>query len=317
MIRRVTLPGTAISVSGLCLGTADLGTKIDESTSLLQMHAFLRRGGNFFDTAHAYAAWANATGISERILGKFAREVGRREVVVATKGGHVGFPGYPRPDAFCTPETIQSDIAESLDRLQMDYVDLYYLHRDDPRVPVAELMDALAEQVAKGRARAIAASNWALDRLAEANAYADGNALPRFVAIQNQWSLAEPNFEIGGPGTVRTMRRSDLPALRADGVAAIPWAPNANGFFGTNGAKGKDTYGSEEGFRRLDRTQRLAAKRKQDPGAIALAYLIDDAPVIPITGSTSEKTLDEAVCALELELTEAEKRYLESGVGEP
>ncbi len=314
-MRKVQLPGSNLHVSALCLGTADLGSKVDDRTSHAQFDRFLAAGGNFIDTAHCYSAWVpGKLGVSDRLVGELIARVGRETLVIAGKGGHIGFEGYPRPEFFLTPETIENDLIESLDRMKTGYVDLYYLHRDDPRLPVSELISAAGEQVLKGRTRAIGASNWSVSRLAEANAFADKHGLPRFVALQNQWALAEPSWaDREAPGVLRVTRRAELEALKKIGVAVIPWGPNANGYFATHGEKGAQTYDSPQSQARLARVEAMAAEKGVRPGSLALAYLLDDRlPVIPILGATRAETLQEAIEALSISLTEQEKAALEA-----
>jgi len=314
-VRKVQLPGSDLNVSALCLGTADLGSKVDEATAHAQFDRFLTAGGNFIDTAHCYSAWVpGKLGVPDKLVGELINRVGRESVVIAGKGGHIGYEGYPRPEFFLTPETIERDLIESLDRMKTDYVDLYYLHRDDPRLPVSELIAAAGEQVLKGRTKAIGASNWSVSRLAEANAFAEKHGLPRFVALQNQWALAEPSWaDREGPGVLRVTRRHELDALKQAGVAVIPWGPNANGYFASKGEKGSQTYDSPAAQARLARVEAMATAKGVKPGSLALAYLLDDRlPVIPILGATRAETLQEAIDALSIALSEEEKASLEA-----
>jgi aryl-alcohol dehydrogenase-like predicted oxidoreductase len=217
----ITLPGTSLSVSPLAYGTGSWGSEVrgDELTRLYT--TYRAAGGNAFDSAHCYAFWLDAEGASERALGECVRSHERRreDVVVMTKGGHPSAPPkYPKPDRYLSPEVLRKDIAESLDRLQTDYIDLYFLHRDDPRVPAGEIIDALAEHIAAGRIRYIGASNWRVARMAEANAYAASHGRPAFVASQVQWNLAEPTRP-GHPGSdhaPRPGRRTRVARAHAD-----------------------------------------------------------------------------------------------------
>src|SRR5262249_49753406 len=136
---------------------------------------FREAGENLFDSAHVYAFWLpGGSGASERALGEIVRRRGdRANVVLATKGGHPHMKGgYERPERYLSPEVIAGDIAESRGRLGVEAIDLYFLHRDDLRVPVSEIMDALEEHIAAGRVREIGASNWTTARIEEANRYA-------------------------------------------------------------------------------------------------------------------------------------------------
>ena len=145
MLSRVTLPSAPFTVSAFCLGGGGFGSSTTGDALDRLVGAFLEAGGDFFDTAHCYAFWApGGAGCSERALGACLRGFGVAErVIVATKGAHPAvLPDYPRPDGYMDPDVVRGDIAESLARLERGTIDLYYLHRDDPRVPVAELLDA-------------------------------------------------------------------------------------------------------------------------------------------------------------------------------
>jgi aryl-alcohol dehydrogenase-like predicted oxidoreductase len=313
-LESVQLPGTDLTVSKISLGTADFGSKISEEESLKQFERYRALGGNFLDSAHCYAAWAGKLGISDVITGKIAKEFGRSGLVIATKVGHVGYDGYPRPDRFCTPELMISDLDESLERMQLDSVDLVYLHRDDPRHTVAELLDGAQALVESGKTRYVAASNWSLARLRRAKQHADKQGIRGFVAIQNQWALAVPTWEgQEGPGVVRTGKRKDCEELASLGLSVIPYSPNANGFFAKGG--GISSYETAENLAKLARVQELAKQIGATPGEVALAYLDHPtATVVPIIGSTREATLLEAVRGSQLRLTEEQKNALDTAV---
>src|ERR1043166_5285513 len=158
-----SIDGTDLKVSSLCLGGGSLGTVIRGADMYRLYDQFREAGGNFFDTAHCYSFWLDGgDGASETALGECVRRRGDRvRVVIATKGGHPAVPPrYPRPEGYLAPEVIATDIQESLQRLGMDQIDLYYLHRDDPRVPVAEIIDMLNAEITRGRIRHLGASNW-------------------------------------------------------------------------------------------------------------------------------------------------------------
>jgi len=197
-MKRVRIPGTDLEVSALCYGLGSFGTSVRGEEADRLYAAYRESGGCFFDTAHCYSFWVEGgLGAGERALGECLRRHGdRAEVVIATKGGHPDAgPGYRRPDRYLAPEVIASDITESLDRLRVDAIDLYYLHRDDPRVPVREILGALNAEIARGRGRHLGASNWPTARIAGANDHAKARGLRGFVASQPQWSLAHSNAE--------------------------------------------------------------------------------------------------------------------------
>ena len=142
---RVSLTNTDLQVSQLCLGTADFGTKKSREEAFRQMDIFLDGGGNFIDTAHVYGDWAcDEKGRSEKVIGEWLK--GKRDqVILSSKGCHP-----PIDNMLCSrvdPGNLHKDVEESLSQLQTDYVDLYFLHRDNPQVPAGELLEALEEEV--------------------------------------------------------------------------------------------------------------------------------------------------------------------------
>jgi 1-deoxyxylulose-5-phosphate synthase len=310
------LPGSELRLSALCYGLGGFGSKVKGSAMERLFAAFREAGGTFFDTAHCYAFWVEeGAGCSERALGECVRRFGGRDqVVIATKGGHPdGGPRYPRPDRYLAPELLVADVADSLERLAIDTIDLYYLHRDDPRVPVAEILDALNCEIDRGRLHALGASNWSVSRIEEANRWARENGRAGFVASQPQWSLGVPNWRPGPEPTVRFVTDEDAGWYSAHEVAVVPYSSTSNGYFATDGSRGSD-FQNETNESRLRRAQHLARERRCTPGQIALAYLMSQpARVIPIVGTTDEAHLQDALGASQIQLTFDELNWLRDG----
>lgn len=197
----------------------------------------------------------------------------------------------------------------------MDRIDLYYLHRDDPRVPVGEILDALNAEIARGRVRHLGASNWSTARIAAANEHAKARGLRGFVASQPQWSLAHPNAEPpkADPAT-RFLMEDDVRWHVAQQMAAIPYSSTARGYFATNGQAAKDAYDNSVSRARLERAQELASRLGCTPGQVALAYLMCQSfPVIPILGTLKVAHLEEDLAADQVRLTPEEVRWLREG----
>lgn len=289
----------------MAYGTAGYDGSFPTEDGLRFVAKYVEAGGNFLDTAHCYCFWiAGGDGASERFARAAVREFGRDRLVIATKGGHVGMNGYPRPDAFMAPDLVSRDLDESLDRLGLPGVDIYYLHRDDPRVPVGEVMESLNEHVSAGRIRFLGASNWSVARYVEANAYATAKGLQPFVVLQNQWSLAKPNWtDLTSPGAMRFIEASEVPELVTNGITVAPYSPTANGYFATHGKRGGG-YESELSRRQLAAVEKLAEVRGVTPNQIALAYLVNQpALVIPVLGTRDADHLADALGAAEIELS--------------
>jgi aryl-alcohol dehydrogenase-like predicted oxidoreductase len=202
---------SGVKVSEVCLGTMTFGTLIDEAQSQEIVDLAFDAGINFFDTADGYGK-----GRSEEILGKALRGR-RREAVVATKFFNPMGPG-PN-DAGMSRVHIMNAIEDSLRRLQMDHVDLYYVHHTDVQTPVEEMLRALDDLVHQGKVRYIACSNYAAWRLGEALSVSEANGLARFECYQPQYSLV-----------VRDIEQELVPLCLHKGVGIVAWGPLASGY---------------------------------------------------------------------------------------
>lgn len=312
----VTLPYTPLQVSALCLGTAEFGAYITGENARCLLEEYLYLGGNFIDTAHCYAFWTPAgAGCSEREVGKIIRALGVREqVIIATKGGNpAGGTAYPRPDRYMSPELVARDLAESLDRLQMERVDLYYLHRDDPLVPVDEVIDSLNEHIRAGRVRAIGASNWSTARIEQANRYAVQRGLQGFIISQVQWSLAIPNWKPRADPTTRYVTREDAEWYAQHKIPVAAYTATASGYF-SGMQKGEEGFGNPANAEKRERVGRLAQQMGVTPTQIALAWLLHQKPtVIPIFSTSNLEHLKECMSAVQVSLTPQQVDWLTYG----
>ncbi|MFK8003609.1 MAG: aldo/keto reductase [Polyangiales bacterium] len=208
-MKRTALAHTDLEVSSLCLGGNVFGWTADEKNSAEVLDAYVDAGGNFIDTADMYSSWAEGHegGESETIIGKWMKERGHRSsIVVATKVAKL----QSRPGL--SAANIEAACDDSLRRLQTDYIDLYYAHEDDASVPMEETLGAFGRLVEAGKVRAIAASNFEAPRLAEALRFSKDNSLPRYVAVQPQYSLlSRGTFEGELEGVCRDSALSVFP----------------------------------------------------------------------------------------------------------
>jgi aryl-alcohol dehydrogenase-like predicted oxidoreductase len=226
-----TLPHTELRVSEVCLGGGDMGGQLDKTSSFALLDRYLELGGNFIDTAHVYNNWIpGERSRSEKMIGSWMRSKRNRDrLVIATKGGHpdLRHMGVPR----LSDQEILEDLEESLIYMQVDHIDLYWLHRDDPSRPVEELVDLLAEQVKAGRIRYAGVSNWRLERLQAAQEYAARAGLPAFAADQVLWNAAVIDRAAIPDPTIHVMDKPLWDYHKATGLAAIPFTSQANGLF--------------------------------------------------------------------------------------
>jgi aryl-alcohol dehydrogenase-like predicted oxidoreductase len=310
---RVPLPGTDISASQLSLGTAFLGVETSDSEVAALINAYRDAGGNFLDTAHVYAAWTPAgAGSSERAIARYVKANGKDDLVVATKGGHPPIEGYRRVDRWLDPCRVHADIEDSLGRLNTDRIDLYYLHRDDTRFTVAEIIEMLNDETNAGTIAAVAASNWTHARLAAANTYAAENGYRGFVASQVQWSLAvrdtpEPK-PYGDQGLYA--QDDDIAFHEATGLPLCAYTATAGGYFASDPPPQASEYSPESG-ERARRARELAAQKGATPTQIALAWLMHQRfPCVPITGTLNVDHLRENIGAADVVLSADEVAWL-------
>ncbi len=215
-----------ISFSGLrpsviCLGSAPFGSGVDRAMAFHFLDIFFERGGNFIDTAHVYGAWVpGGLGLSEMIIGQWLQERGVREkVVLATKGGHPDLASMHVPRL--SRQHILADLEASLQYLGTEYIDLYWLHRDDPQQPVAEVLELLNTLVKEGKIRAFGCSNWRSERIAEAIDYADAQGIAGFVGNQLMWSFARPNTEAIKDQTLAVMDAQTFALHQVDFIQSV------------------------------------------------------------------------------------------------
>ncbi len=304
-IPRFAIPGLDKPASRLALGFEDFPTFA--SASIL-LDAFFEKGGTIYDTAYVYGR-----GRTEAVFGEWLRARGvRDEVVVIGKGAH---------SPLTYPDVIASQLTESLDRMGTDYVDIYFMHRDNPDVPVGEFVDAMAAEVAAGRIRGpFGGSNWTRERFDEAIAYADRTGKPRPSVLSNNFALAEMNDPIW-PGCIASSNKEWRDWLTERQVVDFAWSSQARGFF--TAAAGRDKHGnaelervwySEENFARRDRAIELAERLGRSPIHVALAYgLAQPFPVVPLIGPRRLVELDDSLKALDIELSPEDVRWLRTG----
>lgn len=312
----VNLGKTGMKVSRLCLGMMSYGSKAWRAWVLTEEEArpFIKRaleaGINFFDTADVYS-----TGESERITGKLLKELGakRENVIVATKVH--GEMSDDINDRGLSRKHILDSIDKSLQRLGMDYVDLYQIHRWDYETPIAETLETLNDVVRAGKARYIGASSMFAWQFSKALYTSETRGWTKFVSMQNHYNLV-----------YREEEREMIPLCIEQGIGLIPWSPMARGFFAGNRKRGgggdtvranNDPYGNslyfrDEDFVVADYVAEVAKARGVTGSQIALAWVLSKPYVAsPIIGATKLDHLDQAIAALDLKLSDEEIKQLE------
>jgi aryl-alcohol dehydrogenase (NADP+) len=311
----LNLGNSGIKVSRLCLGCMTYGTPnwrpwvLDEEQSRPFFRKAWEAGINFFDTADMYSL-----GVSEEVLGRALVELAipREQVVVATK---VYQAMGPSPnERGLSRKHIRHSIDGSLQRLGLDYVDLYQIHRFDYTTPIEETLDALNEVVRAGKALAIGASSMFAWQLAQMLEFSDRRGLARFVTMQNHYNLV-----------YREEEREMIPLCRNAGIGLIPWSPLARGFLAGNRRRGdfgetsraqtddiaQKFYYQDSDFTIVERVGQIAAQRGVSHAQVALAWLLQQPGVTaPIIGASKPHHLDDAIAALSLQLDADELKSL-------
>jgi aryl-alcohol dehydrogenase (NADP+) len=307
------LGGTGLEVSRICLGMMSFGEpdrgnhpwSLGEEDSRRLIEKALTSGITFFDTANVYS-----DGSSEEITGRAIRDfTNRDDVVLATK---VHGRMHPGPNgAGLSRKAILRELDDSLRRLGTDYVDLYQIHRWDPRTPIEETLEALDSAVRSGKARYLGASSMWAWQFSKALHLAGEHGWHRFVSMQDHYNLLN-----------REEEREMHPLCADQGIGVIPWSPLARGrltrdWDETTARSSADAFGSKLYDERSDRVivervAEIAGERGISRAQVALAWVLAK-PVItaPIVGVTKDAHLDDAVAAVDVQLTAEEVARLE------
>jgi aryl-alcohol dehydrogenase-like predicted oxidoreductase len=305
-MRIISIPGVPNPVSQLVMGSMMLTEEnIEEAVRLLD--AYIATGGNSFDTAHAYGH------STMRAIGIWMQERKNRSgLTIIGKGAH--------PDQLgsrMTRQAMNQDLDESLDALMSDYVDVFMLHRDDPYIPVGEILETLQELLESKRCLAIGVSNWKTARIEEANDYAAANGLTGFCLNSPNLSLAKPNEPrwrdavSADQAYAAWHERVQLPLLS--------WSSQAGGFFTGRFSPDKRedpdavrVYYNEGNWERYRRANLLAERKGCDANQVALAFVLHQRfPTCAIIGPNSVAELQSSVKALEVSLAPEEVSWLD------
>jgi aryl-alcohol dehydrogenase-like predicted oxidoreductase len=296
--RQLGSQGLTVSELGLgCMGMSMAYGAADETESIATIHRALELGVTLLDTADMYGAGAN-----EQLVGKAIKDC-RDRAILATKFGIQGFDGYTL-NVNGSPEYVHKACDGSLQRLGVDYIDLYYLHRVDPKVPIEETVGAMAELVQQGKVRYLGLSE------ASAATIRRAASVHPISALQSEYSLwsREPEDEV-------------LPTIRELGIGFVPYSPMGRGFLSgqitspddfaaDDFRKHQPRFQGENFYKNLqlvDRVKEIATEKGVTPGQLALAWLLAQGnDIVPIPGTKRRAYLEENVAATEIELTQEE-----------
>jgi len=311
-----TIDTTALRVSELCMGTMTMGWQTDESESLKILDRAYDRGVNFFDTADVYNRWVEGHpgGESETIIGKWLKTKPRDHIVLATKVRGQMWEG-PDGEGLGRKHILRA-CKESLQRLQVDYVDLYQCHAPDPNTPIEETVDTLCELIREGKARYIGVSNFPGDLLRKANDYAHTHYQCKFICTQPKYNLI---FR-------KAFEEDVLPYVEESKIGVIPYSPLEGGLLTGKYKPGKPlpenarhTLNARapekltpQVVKVLEALEQMARKRGETMTQTALAWLLTKPYVTsPIIGATSLQQLDDSLTASGKTLSQEEENELD------
>jgi 1-deoxyxylulose-5-phosphate synthase len=312
----VNLGRSGLKVSRLCLGTMSYGTSkwrpwvLDEAEGRPFYKRAFELGINFFDSADMYSK-----GVSEEVLGRAVKELAKRhEVVIATKVFYPIDENDPNGQGLSRKHIFDA-IDGSLQRLRMDYVDLYQIHRYDTQTPVEETLEALHDVVKAGKARYLGASSMYAWQFAEMLALQRARGWAPFISMQNHYNLV-----------YREEEREMIPLCLSRGIGLIPWSPLARGFLAGNRQRGRkdatpreqsdqfghNLYYTDADYDIADRVAEVARRKGVLPIQVALAWIVSRPGVAaPIVGVTKIEQLEQLVAALDVQLDAEDVKSLE------
>lgn len=301
-----TASGT-LNISNVVIGSAVKMGGLPKEDLFSLFDQYLTAGGNCIDTARAYGG-----GQAEQLIGEYLRLRGNRErLLLSTKGCHPGADGRPR----LSQEDMQSDLEQSLAALNTDYIDIYWVHKDDESVPVEQVVDGMNQLLRSGKIGTIGCSNWHVGRVEAANRYAAQTGQRGFELSQIQWSLASSQEEFFRQFTAVLMDDASYDWYYKNKMPVFAFSPQAQGFFSKAAASGLDSlnemlarcYINPDNLVRLERVKQIAAEKRVPVSVPVLAYLINNKlPCVPVFGATSKRMLQETLMASDFDMSSAE-----------
>lgn len=296
--------------SRIIMGTFPLGSAVPFDTSWKLLDKYYELGGRTIDTARSYnGEFKNGDSKSELLVGKWIRKNNLRDdITLITKGCYPELRDmhYSR----LSPDCMRYDINTSLAVMDLEYVDMWMLHRDDETIPVEEIVDAASEVVTDGLAKAIGVSNWTTKRIEAANKYAKKNGKVEFTASELQWSMAEFTKKMHRDDTMMAMYAEDYEWYKANQMPVFAYSSQAVGFFSKypiSGIEGLQPrarfFVNETNIKRCELVQKLCKKIGCSPAALCIAYIANnDVNGYAVIGNSKISQLEDTMTAMNLVL---------------
>ena len=303
---KIFSPGPEVSV--LCLGTGSFGTDVPKEDAFKQMDFFFGKGGNCIDSARVYADWRpNGHGASEKTVGDWIKERKCRDkVFISTKGAHPDLKTMHIPRM--SHKDLRFDLEESLKALRTDYIDIYFLHRDDTSTPIDEILENLEAFRKEGKIRHYGCSNWTLARMEEAERTASRRGDAGFACDQIRFGMADINAQAAGDQTMVSMDKEIFSWHEKTGKPVMAYTSSCNGYFSKK-LKGKPVshaheavYGNVQNKKLLEKLEIWEKTYKLPAAALVSAYVTAQLfPAIAISSFSSLEQLDEFVRAADFD----------------
>ena len=312
---KITLGSSDVTVSALCYGTDLIGSRVNEKDSHRLLDAFASHGGTFIDTGNFYASWHPGCvgGESESTIGRWMAKRGHRsDMVISTK---LGFD-YPGCAGGLTAQEIERECEKSLTRLQTDYIDVYYAHRDDFDTPLEETMEAFHRLVTAGKVRTVGASNLWLWRVAEANQIARQKMLTPYSVVEQRYTYFRPRHGADfGPQICIT---DDMKRFCAHhNMTLIAYSILLQGAYTREDRPIPAQFAGPEADERMAALMGVAQETGYTPSQVIIAWMRQsDPPVLPIIGGSQTAQVEENIQALNLVLSEGQMERL-TRAGDP
>lgn len=307
-MKYIPFNNTDLMVSAICLGTSNYGTAFSVESSINQLDRFAELGGNFIDSAHVYGDWIpGEKGRSERVIGTwFEKNNNRSKIILVTKGGH------PFLETFnvsrLQPDELDTDLNESLENLKTNYIDLYFLHRDDPSIPVGTIIEYLEQKVREGKIKYYGCSNWSLPRIMEAQQYAKEHGYQGFVCNQIMGCLADVNQEALIPRQMMVLDKEFKKYHKETKMNLMAYMSISRGYFSRR-AWGEELpvdmvemYGNKSNDNILEKLKQICGDQYTMTDFAFKYVMMQDFPSIPIASFENDLQLEDCMKCAELEL---------------
>jgi aryl-alcohol dehydrogenase-like predicted oxidoreductase len=310
-MKKLRLGNSGVEVSALCMGTDLIGTRIDRETSFKLFDVFREKGGTFIDTGNFYASWLPGFqgGESETTIGSWLKERGlRNEMAISTK---LGFD-YPGCAGGLSATEIERECEKSLRRLQTDWIDVYYAHRDDAETPVEETMEAFDRLMKAGKVRAIGASNLKVWRVAEANTVSQSHGWSQYSVVEQRHTYLRPRH--GADFGPQICINEDLKSYsRCRGITLIGYSILLQGAYTREDRRLPLQYAGPDADARLEVLKGIADEAAATLNQVIIAWFRQsDPPVLPIIAGSRSEQLIENIAALDITLTDDQIERLDT-----